>query len=124
MPVSATPADEAGVIRACTAAAEELLAARRLIDAQRKEIDAATARLDLEKERLALMAEKNQLQIEQLEALRSQIAAMEKAKGILLQLQDRQQQQIASLEARLAKARRRTLLGILGGVLAGAILRR
>lgn len=123
-PNSATPAVDPGLLRACGAAVDELKAARQLIEAQRKEIEAAAARLEVEKQRLQFFAEKNQLQIEQADALRVQIEAMEKAKAILLDLQQRQQERIAKLEENLSKARRRTVIGILVGILTGAILRK
>lgn len=124
-PASATPSlgcDE-GIVKACRAAAGELVAARKLIEAQGAEIKALNERLAAEKEKTRLLAEKNQILIEANENLNAAIASQKDAAATLQKLIDEQRERIGSLEKRLAAAKRRTLIATLAGFVGGVFIR-
>ena len=109
--------DEA-VARACRAAADELAAARKLIEAQGAQLRATDERLKIETERLSLMAEKNQTLIEQVEALRQQLEAEKTARAAIVAERDAGRERIAQLERSTEKRRTRVAYAlIIGGVL-------
>lgn len=122
---SATPSlgcDE-GIVKACRAAAGELVQARKLIEAQGAEIKALNERLAIEKERTRLLAEKNQILIEANENLNAAIASQKQAAATLQKLIDEQRGRIENLEKKLAAAKRRTLWAALAGLIGGAFIR-
>ena len=124
-PGSGTPSlgcDE-GIVKACRAAAGELVAARKLIEAQAAEIKALNDRLATEKERSRLLAEKNQILVEQNEALNAAIASQKQAAATLQKLIDEQRGRIENLDKKLAAAKRRTLLATLAGFIGGVFIR-
>lgn len=121
-----SPADlgcDEGIVRACRAAAGELMQARKLIEAQGAEIKALNDRLAAEKDRTRLLADKNQILIEQNEALNAAIASQKQAAGTLQKLIEEQRGRIENLEKKLAAAKRRTLFAALAGLIGGAFIR-
>jgi predicted RNase H-like nuclease (RuvC/YqgF family) len=123
---SGSPADlgcDEGIVKACRAAAGELVAARKLIEAQAAEIKALNDRLATEKERSRLLAEKNQILVEQNEALNAAIASQKQAAATLQKLIEEQRGRIENLEKKLAAAKRRTLLATLAGFVGGVFIR-
>ena len=124
LPSSGIPAGEQApqcdeaVTRACRAAADELAAARKLVEAQGAQIKATEDRLRVETERLGLMAEKNQALLEQIEALRQQLEAEKAARAAIAAERDAGRERIAKLERDRQKGRTRTAYAvIIGGVL-------
>ena len=118
------PAPGEGLVRACSAAAAELGAARKLIEAQQKEAEVARLRLETEKERAALMAEKNEALSQQIDALTAAIQAEREARAFLQQLIEQQRDRIAKLEDKAAKTRKRSLIMTLAGVVLGLTIGR
>lgn len=110
-----------GLLRACTAAADELAAARKLIDAQGRELDAARTALDAQKERTRLLAEQNGALVAQVDALKTALDAQRQATAKLDELVGKFQLRVADLEKDLAKAKRRTKQAALAGFLGGAV---
>ena len=116
------------ITRACSAALTELLAARKVIDAQVAELEAAHLRLEAEKERVKLLAEKTQQQAEQIEALNVALTAEREAKEFLRQSNENKDSQIADLKSdkkQLKKQRNAAGVGgFVTGVLTGVVIRR
>lgn len=112
-----------GIVKACRAAAGELVQARKLIEAQGAEIKALNDRLAVEKERTRLLAEKNQILIEANENLNAAIASQKQAAATLQKLIEEQRGRIENLEKKLASAKRRTLIAALAGLIGGAFIR-
>ena len=110
-------------MRACRAAAGELVQARKLIEAQGAEIKALNDRLAIEKEKTRLLAEKNQILVEQNEALNAAIASQKQAAATLQKLIEEHRGRIENLEKKLAAAKRRTLIAALAGLIGGAFIR-
>jgi len=112
-----------GIVKACRAAAGELVQARKLIEAQGAEIKALNDRLAIEKERTRLLAEKNQILIEANENLNAAIASQKQAAATLQKLIEEQRGRIENLEKKLASAKRRTLIAALAGLIGGVFIR-
>ncbi len=105
---------------ACAAAADEVAAGRKLLAAQDAEIAAGRAALEAQKERVRLLAEQNGILQQQVEALRTALAAQQQATAKLDELVGKFTIRVADLEKDLAKARRRTKQAALAGFLGGA----
>jgi hypothetical protein len=112
------------VVKACAIIADELIAARALIESQDKEIKAATQRLDVEKEQIILHREKAELLARRIEALQSQIQSLQEASAIMAELNDRNRERIAKLEAQKKAANKRTLIAAVAGIGFGILIRR
>lgn len=112
------------ISRACNAALTELLAARKLIEAQGRELEAARLRLEAEKQRTKLLAEKNQQLIEHAEALNEALIAERQAKEALRQLSEQQSERIAKLDADKKRLKRLRAIAAIAGIAVGAIIRR
>lgn len=118
-PASATPACDEGIARACRAAADELTAARKLIEAQGKQITATEDRLKIETERLGLMAEANQALTEQVEALKAALDAEKARAAEIEKLADKFRLRVERLERDKARGRKLTGAAFVGGLLLG-----
>lgn len=128
LPKPALPADELRcdepITRACSAALAELLAARKLIEAQTKEIEAAQLRLASEKERTKLLAEKTQQQAEQIETLNTALTAEREAKEFLRLSNESKDKTIADLKGDKRRLKRQRVVAAVVGVAVGAVIRR
>ena len=124
IPAGLPPQCDEAVIRACRAAADELTAARKLIEAQGAQIKATEDRLKIETERLGLMAEKNQTLLEQIEALRQQLEAEKAARAAVVAERDASRDRIAQLERSAEKRRTRVAYALIIGGLLGALATR
>lgn len=116
------------LLRACSAAVDEVVAARKLIAAQESELKAARESIEAQKARVSLLAEQNgALQARAME-LRAALDAERAARKEIESLVEKFRLRVADLEKDLAKARRRTkqaaLGGFIGGILAGAAIGR
>lgn len=117
-----------GLLRACSAAVDELQAARKLIAAQESELKAARESIEAQKARVSLLAEQNGALQAQAMELRAALDAERAARKEIESLVEKFRLRVADLERDLAKARRRTkqaaLGGFIGGILAGAAIGR
>jgi septal ring factor EnvC (AmiA/AmiB activator) len=89
---SQSPTLNSQLVNACAAAADELAASRKLIDALDDENSALNARLETEKQTTRLLTELNQTRKTESEALRSAIAAKNEAltaKDAVIAVQDK-----------------------------------
>lgn len=110
LPQSDIPASEdcSKLARACTGAARELNAARKLIAGYEEKILAADALIrTLEEERNGL-EQRSGLERDRAKQLEAVIAAEREAQGTLLKLKEAQTQRIASLEKKLSRSRKTT----------------
>lgn len=105
--------------RACRAAVDELLAARKLIEAQGAELVASKAALDAKAVQLKLMADQNQLLIEQADSLKEALAAREAQIKSLEDLIGKFRLRIADLEKKSARGRKVATGAFVGGLLLG-----
>jgi multidrug resistance efflux pump len=109
-----------GLARACSAAAKELKAARDLIAGYEAQIAAADARLDLAKKEIESLKQLSALESDRAGKLEEVIAAEREAKAALVKLKDEQAERIATLEKKLSRSRKATLIA--AGVAAITIL--
>lgn len=116
---SATPACDEAVTRACRAAADELTAARKLIEAQTAELTAAKNSADATALRLKLMAEANQALTEQVEALKAALDAEKQRAAEIEKLADKFRLRVERLERDKARGRKLTGAAFVGGLLLG-----
>lgn len=117
----ATPRCDDVVTRACRAAADELAAARKLIEAQTAQIRAGEDRLKIETDRLGLLAEKNQALLEQVEALRQQLEAERAARAQVAIERDAEREKASRAALAVRQGRKRTLLALGIGAALGAL---
>ena len=118
---SATHASDCdGLARACSAAAKELKAARDLIAGYEAQIAAADARLDLAKKEIESLKQLSALEGDRADKLEEVITAEREAKAALVKLKDEQAERIATLEKKLNRSRKVTLIAV--GVAAITIL--
>lgn len=112
LPSSDTPAGppscSEGVTRACRAAADELAAARRLIDAQGAQVLALEARIQVEIERAGLLEKVKETLERQVENLKAELAAERDAKAALQSEIDARTARLAQLERTLQSQRGRS----------------
>lgn len=94
--------------RACTGAARELGAARKLIEGYENQILAADARIRVALEEIESLKELSGLERDRAKQLENVIAAEREAQGTLLKMKEAQTQRIASLEKKLSRSRKRT----------------
>jgi len=106
--------------RACSAAAKELKAARDLIAGYEAQIAAADARLDLAKKEIESLKQLSALEGDRADKLEEVITAEREAKAALVKLKDEQAERIATLEKKLNRSRKVTLIAV--GVAAITIL--
>jgi murein L,D-transpeptidase YcbB/YkuD len=118
-PASATPACDEGIARACRAAADELGAARKLIEAQTAELRAAKESADATALRLKLMADANQALTEQVEALKTALNAEMARAAEIEKLVGKFQLRIEQLERDKSRGRRLTGAAFVGGLVLG-----
>lgn len=118
-PGSATPACDEGVARACRAAADELTAARKLIEAQTAELKAAKGSADATALRLKLMAEANQVLTEQVEALKAALDAEKQRAAEIEKLVEKFKLRINQLEREKSRGRKLTGAAFVGGLVLG-----
>lgn len=115
---SHTPANDdcAKLARACTGAARELKAARKLIEGYENQIVAFDARLELARKELESMKELGALEAERAAKLEEVIKAERAAKAALVAIRDEQTKRIASLEKKLSRSRKLTWIvaGVVG----------
>ena len=108
---SDTPASDCeGLGRACTAAAKELIAARKLIAGYEETIIAFDARLDLARRELQTLKEAGALETERARKLEAVIAAEREAKAALVAIRDEQAKRVAKLEKKLSRSRKFALI--------------
>ena len=103
------------MIAACGAAADELTASRKLIEALERENASLRVRLDTEKHTTALLTELNETRKSESEALRKTVEAKNEAMQAKQQVIDAQEKLIANL-----KGKKRSIMGRLGDLLLGA----
>lgn len=118
-PASATPACDEAVTRACRAAADELLAARKLIEAQTAELKAAKDAADATALRLKLMADANQALTEQVEALKTALDAEKARAAEIEKLVEKFKLRINQLEREKSRGRKLTGAAFVGGLVLG-----
>lgn len=106
---------------ACSQAADELKAARTLIDSLQKELEMTRDRLDLERLRVGLLAEKNALLQAQIEGLQGAVDATKRQNVAMGEVMEKLRAQNAKLEAAKSK-RSRTMWGIVAGALLTGVL--
>lgn len=119
--VPATPQESsmAGMLRACSAVADELSAARLLIDAQKAENASLAGLLDAESKRAQLALEALQLAKEKAEALLVANAAQQRELDTFRTLTETLKQDVAKAKASAKRARR---LATGAGVVASVLL--
>jgi uncharacterized protein YicC (UPF0701 family) len=123
LPANAAPGVESrSVIDACNAAADELAASRKLIDALETENAALKTRLDTERQTTTLFGELNETRKAETEALRSALAAKNEALAAKTDVIASQDKLIETLKRKKSSPWKR-IGDILIGVAVAAILK-
>jgi predicted RNase H-like nuclease (RuvC/YqgF family) len=109
---STTRADDdcAKLARACSAAAVELAAARKLIEGYEREITAAAERIEIARKEVESLRELSGLEADRAEKLQAVIDAEREKIQALTGKIDMQEKRIASLEGKLKRARKFALV--------------
>jgi chromosome segregation ATPase len=116
IPANKAPTCE-GLARACNAAADELIAARKLIVGYENEIVAHDARIEIARKEIATLKSIGALEAERAAKLEAVIAAEREAKEALRAKIDLQEKRIAKLEKSAGRWRRFALItGVAAGV--------
>lgn len=114
---SATPVDISGLLKACNEAAQELAAARKLINAQDSELKSVKDAYALERQITELLKQKDSLSSAEIEQLRNALSAKDRV--------------IAALEAELAIYKKKNsvwsklkwfIVGAAAGIITGAVV--
>lgn len=103
--------------RACTAAARELAAARKLIEGYENQIVAHDARIEIARKEIETLKSIGALEAERAAKLEAVIAAERDAKAALVKLKDEQAKRISKLDGQVKRWRKFALItGVAAGV--------